>query len=119
MKRLLPSEPEKPQTPSSSKGSFKAALQELRKKGSTISVFSGLSSSTADQLDPFDKFDKFEEDSRKREGSFLSSGKSIQSGDVSDMNPESGDALEGAKWNVGPELSSTATGSRSHISLGR
>ena len=39
-------------------------------------------------------------------------------GDVSDVNPESSEALEGTKWNVGPELANTATGSRSHISLG-
>ena len=35
------------------------------------------------------------------------------------MNPESGNDLEGTKWSVGPELASTAAGSRCHISLGR
>ena len=112
-----PNEVEKLQASSTSKGStLKSALQELRKKGSAISVFSGLSTSTSEQLDPFDKFS---EDSKKREGSLLGSGKSNQMGDTLDMNPESGNDLEGTKWSVGPELASTAAGSRCHISLGR
>ena len=112
-----PNEVEKPQASSTSKGStLKSALQELRKKGSAISVFSGLSTSTSEQLDPFDKFS---EDAKKREGSLLGSGKSNQMGDTLDMNPESGNDLEGTKWSVGPELASTAAGSRCHISLGR
>ena len=55
------SEPEKPQvsTSGSSKSTLKAALQELRRKGSAISLFSGLSVSTmlSDQPDlpPLDK----------------------------------------------------------------
>lgn len=98
-------EPEKPQVSTSggSKSStLKAALQELRRKGSAISLFSGLSVSTmSDPPDP-SQLDKSSEDPKRLEGA--------KTHDASQVGTSEDDQ-------AGPDPA-TSVGSR-HISLGR